>query len=217
MRRRLLTILALCALPLQSCCSLARLFCGPDKSAWVSVSFQTPELAVRTFLEALRRDDPEVIYQALSESLREHLGIDEGTIKIAWPRIRDENPGMHLAGYADVPPPIINERDGTASVELDVEGRLVHVTLVSQCRWQVRYRRPGAEAAMRDADVGSFVDSPAELASITLVSEDPSISQVTLNALRVPHDGVDEIPMENLDFAGFQRSWHISSFDMLGR
>jgi len=68
---------ALCALSvtLTGCCSISRAFCGPDTSAWISVDLSTPELAARTLLEALRRDEPEVVYDALSDELREELGV----------------------------------------------------------------------------------------------------------------------------------------------
>src|SRR5688572_13889449 len=93
-------------LPLSGCCSLARFFCGPDTTPWVSVRFETPRLAVMTLLEALRRDDPEIVYVSFSQRYQRHHAIDVTTFKILWPRIREENQGLlFLAGYAQVPEP----------------------------------------------------------------------------------------------------------------
>lgn len=53
-------------LPLSGCCSLSRLFCGPDKSPWVPIDYSTPEATVRVLLEAIRRDEPSVVYESLA-------------------------------------------------------------------------------------------------------------------------------------------------------
>ena len=76
MRPLVLAFLSAVALPLGGCCSLAQAWCGPERSAWISVEWGTPELATRTLLEALRRDDPEIVYEALADEMRASLGID---------------------------------------------------------------------------------------------------------------------------------------------
>ena len=120
MRRIIFLAMATAALPMAGCCSLARLFCGPDESPWVSVDYQTPQLAVQTFLEALRRDDPEIVYLSMSEAFRNRLGVDSSTTQMAWPKIREMNPGLHVAGYAKVPEPTILGKD-RARVPLEIE------------------------------------------------------------------------------------------------
>src|SRR5262245_30454488 len=84
-------------LPLSGCCTFARFFCGPDTTPWVSVRFETPRLAVQTLLEALRRDDPQIVYVSLSQRYLKELKVDLLTWDVAWPRIRDENAGLHVA------------------------------------------------------------------------------------------------------------------------
>ena len=99
MPRSIVPALVLCSLlPTGGCCSFARFFCGPDKTPWVSVEFDAPESAVRTFLEALRRDDPDVLYLSLSDGYRQRLGIDLMAVNVAWERFREQNPGLHVAG-----------------------------------------------------------------------------------------------------------------------
>ena len=210
MRRRSLTILALCCLPLSGCCSLARLFCGPDQSAWISVDYRTPELAVRTFLEALRRDDPSVLYQALSAGYRERLSVDEFTIKLVWPKIRAENPGLHLAGYADVPEPSIDDTAGTAVVELDVEGQTARIELTRECQWQVRFRQPEAAPEQRNMEVGARLPDASQLLAIRR-NEDSPESLVSLSGLRVMHSGLDELAVANIDSVCLERTWRISN------
>ncbi|MBL8754505.1 MAG: hypothetical protein JNK15_14470 [Planctomycetes bacterium] len=158
MRRRpplpaLVAVLAL--VPTGGCCSLARLFCGPDKTPWVSVDFTTPERTVRTLLEALRRDDPEVVYECLSHGFRSQKGIDSATAQIVWPKIRAEAPGLHVAGYADVP---TSQRLGPdrARIDLDIEGRALVVELVRQRATQVRWQRAGQAPMEKGAVVTDF-------------------------------------------------------------
>jgi hypothetical protein len=216
MRRFSLLVLAATALPLTGCCSLARLFCGPDRSPWVSVDFQSPELAVRTFLEALRRDNATVAYECLSESFRTRLGIDESMTRLIWPKIREQNPGLHLAGYADVAAPTIDPKNpDRAGVLLNVEGTEIGLNLVRQFHWEVRYQRPGDDvpAAMRDAivgspvpgiDIGSFVE-------VKLTGQESEVSDVIVAPLRVRHFNIDRIPLANIRFAGVERTWRIDS------
>ncbi len=209
MRRISLTVVALLALPLQSCCSLARLFCGPDKSEWVSVSFETPELTVRTFLEALRRDDPSVIYDCLSEPFRAANGLDQDTMKLVWPQVRDQYPGLHLAGYATVPDAVQPDRN-TAIIDLEVEGYAMQIQLLRQCHWQVRYRRAGETGSKAIADIGGQVANAAELLSVTPVTEDPPMSIVALNGRRVVHWGLDEVPAEDIETIGLKHTWQVT-------
>jgi len=214
MRRFSLLVLAAAALPLTGCCSLARLFCGPDQSRWVSVDFQSPELAVRTFLEALRRDNATVAYECLSGRFRESLGIDESMTRLIWPKIREQNPGLHLAGYADVATPTIDPNNpDRAGAFLNVEGTEIEIHLVRQCHWEVRYRRPGDDipAEMRDASVGSPVDDLAELLEVKPTAEQSEMSDIILAPLRVPHFNIDKIPLANIRFAGVERTWRIDS------
>lgn len=190
-------------LPLGGCCALARGLCGPDKTPWISVDFQSPEAAARTFLEALRRDDPEVVYACLARDCRAELGIDGVAAQLAWPQVRAQYPYLHVAGYAAVPPATRLGPDA-ARVRIAVEGAAVEVDLVRQTKWEVRYRRadgtlyePGAAVA----DLGAIADlAPAA---------DEERSTLTLRPLVVRHDGLDALPADGIEFAGIVREWRI--------
>jgi len=217
MRRLYLTLLAACTLPLSSCCTVARLFCGPDTSEWVSVDYSSPELAVRTFLEALRRDNATVTYQSLSDRYRAKLGLDEAMARLAWPKIREQNPGLHLAGYAEVPDASFDpDNIDLATMELDVEGNKIRLRLRRQCQWSVRYRRPGnVPAAARNAETGYPVTDIASIIEVRPVADDVEESNVLIKPLFVPHPRVFEIPPSHIDFAGVEQTWRIDGLEML--
>ena len=220
MRRIQLAIFALFALSLQGCCSFARLFCGPDRSPWVSVSFDTPEQTLRTFLEALRRDHPEVAYQCLSKSFRKELDIDQFTVNLAWAKIREQTPGLHLAGYATVPEIQIDWVNGSGIVDMDVEGYPLTIRLIRETSWEVRYRRVGESLTPEQlhAHWGKSIKGGIQDAvKVTRSQDNDRMSEVNLLPRPVTHYGVDEIPVENVDFIGLQRSWHISGLSMPSR
>ena len=129
MRVASLSLLLLLLLPLHGCCSMARLFCGPDRTKWVPVDHASPEAAVRTLLEALRRDDPEMVYLSLSTAYQQRLHLDHATAQLAWARFTEANPGLHVAGYAKVPAAVRHGAD-RASMSLSIEGHELRVHLV---------------------------------------------------------------------------------------
>ena len=99
MPTRQIAILALVlALPASGCCSLARLFCGPDDSEWVQIDYRTPRAGLATFMEAVRRDDCRVIYDSLAETFKQRhsLGLFEGCL--FWERLKEAQSGLHLLG-----------------------------------------------------------------------------------------------------------------------
>lgn len=191
------------ALPLGGCCALARGLCGPDTSPWVSVDFASPEAAARTFLEALRRDDPEVVYACLARDCRRELGIDGVAAQLAWPRIRAEHPYLHVAGYATVPAATRRGADA-AILRLDVEGHAVELELVRQTKWEVRYRRadgslyePGAPVTDLQQWVALRADDAEER------------STLAMQPLVFRHDGLEAVPLDAIEFAGVIREWRI--------
>lgn len=207
------TPLALCvllAVPLGGCCSFARFFCGPDRTPWVSVDHSSPESTVRTFLEALRRDDPDVVYDCFSNDYRVRLGIDKMAVQVAWDRFREANPGLHVAGYAEVP---VAQRPSPdrAIVSLDVEGIPFEVQLVRIDRWVVRYERP-QEPGKPPFPPGRFVQ-PLQSFAGHVRSEahsKPDHSTLSLSPLVVRHDGIDELGIDTLEFVGLERTWRIT-------
>ena len=216
--RRLAAALSLATLPLQGCCTVARAWCGPDATPWVSVEFRSPELATRTLLEALRRDDPQVVYDALADDLREQLGLDGLSVELAWPKIRARYPYLHVAGFAEVPTATVGEDGASAQVVVAVEGQRLRIDLVRQTYWELRYRRPGRELSpeQREARVGRRLERADGAVAIELdVDADSDRSRVALLPQLVAHFGVDEIPVENVESVAFFHAWKVRRLTLL--
>ena len=211
MRRFVPLLASLAFVPLAGCCSFARFFCGPDRTPWISVDFTTPEHAVRTLLEALRRDDPDVVYLCLSEGYKQRLGVDLAVAQLAWPRLREQNPGLYVAGYATVPDARYDGPD-QARVEVDVEGRRLAVALVRQARWEVRLRRPDGTLSEQGENLESFAGA------LTIDPLDDDLyerSRLSLAPLSVLHPGLDELAPSSIEAAGLTRSWKIADLRVL--
>jgi hypothetical protein len=202
----LLALAQVAVLPLAGCCTIARGLCGPDRSPWVQVDFATPESTARTFLEALRRDDPDVVYQCLAHDCRKRLGIDGMTTQLGWAEVRRQYPYLHVAGYAAVPAATRLGPD-RARLRLDIEGTMVDVDLVRQAKWEVRYRR--ADGSLYEP--GALV---ADASAVAAVAADPTDERSTLQLqpLRFRHDGVDAVPLADVEFAGLVRQWKVAGW-----
>lgn len=138
-------VLWLCLLPCGGCCTLASLFCGPDRSQWVSESYRSPAAAVATFQEAIRRDDATVAYRCLSESLKKREGIlDQVIATAAWQKLQQNIPALHLLGEADR-----SEAQelpgGRVRYVLSRAGHRVQVDLCSQPLLRVDWSTPGGD------------------------------------------------------------------------
>ena len=218
MRPIAMAILSAAALPLTGCCSVARAWCGPDRSPWVSVAFRTPELAARTLLEALRRDEPQVVYDALADELRTQLGVDGLAIEIAWPKIKQQFPYLHVAGYAEVPPADFGPGGDTATITVEYEGQRLRLALVRHTYWELRYQRPGADLrpTQRDARVGRRLSDLSSTIKIELdVEAEEDLSHVSLLPQAASHFGVDQIPPENVESLGVFTAWKIRQLTLL--
>lgn len=140
------------------CCSLARLFCGPDLSPWVQRSFDTPLEAVKTFMEAARRDDSTVVWvECLSKGYKTRLKQEHGQAESfgarwAWERMKQDVP-LHMLGYAIIKDP--KEDGNRATCILDIEGRSIRIDLVRQARWLVEWRDEYGAVL----DIGAVTDS----------------------------------------------------------
>ena len=168
-------------LPTAGCCTIARLFCGPDKSPWVAPDYRTPDAALATFLEAIRRDRPDVISEAMSEAWKQRHGI-AGVFEttVAWERLKRQVTGLHLAGNAEISSPA-PETDRRVRYELSVAGRTLTVRLVEQAFWELCYSLKRDDQLER---AGRFVDTKT-LARMLVVQqiEDPGMAITIRDAL----------------------------------
>lgn len=206
MRPRPLGLLVLAFLPLPGCCSLARLFCGPDHSKWVSVRFDTPERTVATFFEAIRRDAPDVIGECLAESFLKRNKLDSFTVQVAWQHLLDSNRGLHLVGYAEVPPPTLRTASD-ATFEVDVQGTRIHLELACESFWEVTYQRDRAPAGEKRYPLASW----SSLARVEAIKDsDPAASRLVMQPLVFGHEGTEAVPIETIERAGLIRQWRIT-------
>lgn len=207
-----LLLLAATLLPLPGCCSLSRFFCGPDKSPWISIDFSSPRKAVMTLLEAIRRDEPQVVYECLSTDFRKQHGLDGLTVNLVWQKLREENPGLHMLGYATVPEPT-GHGDDHASVTLEIEGRRVDVDLVRQCYWEMRYRRTAAMLGQEhdgpEGEGGEPIRSFVGFARIETLG-DTERSRIVLQPLTFYHDGIETVPLEALEHVALTQRWKVA-------
>ncbi len=194
---------------------MARLFCGPDKSEWISESYATPTATVKTVLEAIRRDDPDVMYRAFSESFKASNGFDNMTYKLAWEQLKETIPGLHLAGYADVPEPTLG--DNGATFVLDIEGRKLRLDLVRQSFLEMHWQRevaddPDAPPGEIKRRLGSFSQA---MSATYLEDAEVETSRITLRPFLVEHFNEDGIPLRNIDSVGILRRWLVAGLEFL--
>jgi hypothetical protein len=187
---------------LSSCCDLASLWCGPDRSRWVDRTFRTPESAVDTFLESARRDDAETAWRCLSRGFKERSGLTNRiAAEVAWQKLREDNPALHLLGDA--------QRTGTtmvnpdrARVALTVHGRALEIELV---------RFPFVFLAYRDPEDGATIPTskvlPGSLASVLRLPDGETRDDVQISfRLEDLPEGLDPADVE-LASAGHE--WRI--------
>ena len=213
----LLTVLAL--LPANSgCCSLSRIFCGPDQSEWVSVSYDSPEATLATLLEAVRRENPTQVYFCLSRSYLRELGGDGLAMNLVYPRMLDQFSYLHLLGYAKIPPQPSSTSPGAATYDLVVQGQKLRIDLVRQTYWVVRYRDANGSVheSSRVLDGDTFHDRLDLQSAGYHPLDDVPISQIEMSRpLSFEHSTSDHpLPLDRIDFLGLGREWKVSRIDM---
>ena len=175
---RVLTLAMLASL--SGCCSMARLFCGPDKSEWVPIAYDSPGATVATFLEAIRRDEPGVVYGCLSDAFRKEHDLDGIVVTAAWDKLREQTPGLHLLGYAKAPKEPARATANSASFAIEAEGVIVRIDLVRESFWELRYL--GADGKPRE----------------TSTRLDPSQADAMLRTSEAEPDPIDDLPQSNV-------------------
>jgi hypothetical protein len=216
--QRLLGLLGVAALlPAAGCCPLARWLCGPDTSPWVSIAYDSPRAALRTFLEAARRDDAAVAYRSLStdykQRLKQEYGL-AGTVEasVAWNRMKQDMP-LHMLGYAAFEAPEHRQTDG-ANWVLDVEGYRFRVWVVRQPYWSVSFTGAGDVPLERSDYVGSL-NSYARIQRIEPVVEDEERSVLHLHPIPFTHWGIPVVPLDRLVRAEIGHEWKVDRIEAL--
>jgi hypothetical protein len=192
------------------CCSLARLFCGPDLSPWVQRSFDTPFAAAKTFMEAARRDDSTIIwYECLAKSYKARLKNEHGQagafeIRWAWERMKQDAP-LHMLGYATVTEP--KEDGNRATCVLDVEGRSVRIELVRQAGWLVEVRDEHGVIQK----ISGLVDSLDSRAKIV----DGKPPRLELVPFLLQHDELNSVSPDQIVRAQVSHEWKIDLIELV--
>jgi len=202
-------------LPLSGCCTLARLFCGPDKSPWVQAVYDTPEHTLQTFLEALRRDNPDKVFSCLAKSYRELHGIDPIVAAKAWERLHQEVPYLHLAGSLPIPEHPKRTADGGWSYDFDLSGKPLRVVLVRQTYWEVVYQLDDGTVA----EDGAFLDHDSMVGRAEVEPAEPDIdgvpqSRVDLLPLLFTHPRLRSVSIDRILRVAVGREWKIADLAM---
>lgn len=201
-------LLLLSLAPTGGCCTLARLFCGPDSSPWVPVAFGTPQQAMATFLEAIRRDDVGIAYQCLAEEFKQQQGVDGLGVAFAWEQIKTRTTGLHLLGYAEPGEPIA-AADGRCRFQFTVHGVQLTVGMVRQNYWDVRYRRPDGSQGTS----GAYVPTLHGIMHTTSPDPEQDRSRLTFEPVTFDHDGMARATVEQIDAVTFGRDWKVASIE----
>ena len=132
-------------LPAAGCCDLAALLCGPDDSAWVPVRYERPDATVATLLEAIRRDDVQVVVESLGAEFKQRYGLG-GSLEaaVAWEKLKQEITGLHLLGTAEVEGPAPAGRD-RLRYRLRRSGYEFDLVVGRVGFWAVRFAYEGGE------------------------------------------------------------------------
>jgi len=133
------------------CCSLARLFCGPDTSKWEQISYDTPQETLATFLAALRRDNIEQVRRCLSERYQEELGLPSSLVPKAREQLHRDFPYLFMVGYTPVPQQPTSSSDRGCSFEIEANGKQVRLDLVRQSYTRILYEAPPKTPAPGEA------------------------------------------------------------------
>ena len=188
-------------LPMTGCCTLFELFCGPDESDWVSEDYRTPDRALATFLEALRRDNSTVLYRCLSESMKSEFQIPSYAVfAVGWERVKSQVTGFHLLAGATIsgPEPL---DPGRVRFELERSGYRFEAWLVQQSAWEVAYVDEGDLV-----EYGEFVPSLAPHLSLRSAGDGLFRVRTESNG----DLGIDALSMDRIQRAGIVRDWRIA-------
>lgn len=199
-------------LPIGGCCSLARFFCGPDTTPWVPISYETPEAALATLLEAIRRENVTQIYNSLSDGYKQRLGgADRIAAEVGWQRIKEQVPGVHMLGYVQVPAEPARRADRGVTYELEAYGERVRIDLVRQSFWTVLYQ----DAAGTVHEVGAVLPHDSLNGLVRVDPRTDPIDQLPASALLldellVVHPTLKTLPLSNILQITIAREWQVN-------
>lgn len=199
------------------CCTLARLFCGPDETPWVPISHASPEATLATFREAFRRNNPTQAFFCLAKSYVEESGLDAQKTHIVWEQLLEQVPHLHMLGYVELPeaPEAVGDRGVT--YRLEAYGQVLRVDLVRQVFYEVRWRDP--DGVLFEPGRVLYHDSLNGLVTVrfdTLDELDGAFSVADVLPIRFGHPplgpGGEEPPrLDWIEHVAVGREWKIAN------
>lgn len=204
-RRSLIAMLSLpVMLSMQGCCTLFGVFgCGTGIPI-TEVSWDSPRRALTTMLTAIRASDSKVIYESLSEGFKKANGVDGLGFAVAWEKLRDQIPGLHLAGDAEVVEhgpmrdPAGNPIEGSRRYLLDAHGYRFEVEFGSFAYWDVAVESEDREDVRV---VGRYLPSLDEIV-------DPSPVKGVLNT-RVKSPDLVGLTLDEFRYVKIGHAWKV--------
>ncbi len=189
------------------CCSLAQFFCGPDKSPWIAKSYASPEDALATFLEALRRDDSRQMYLSLSEEFKEREGLLGALeFELAWRKLTEAYGYLHLLSSAEI-------TNSTArgvrfhSFDLVIAGQVYRISLHRQDYIKATYQVPGFGEPL---EAGRYVRSIEDFVQISPPTDTGTAIDVKLDGMEI-----EELSPRDLLRVEVGRFWRIDAIQQL--
>ena len=152
-----------------------------------------------------------MIYTCLTERFKQRLG-GSLEVQVAWDKIKEEVPGIHLLGYAEIPPPT---RTGPEAVRIIVEaaGQQVCFDLVRQSFEELVYERGEGYAP---GECRRQLTSWDQRAGLEVVAEaDTDRSKLTIRPFEFEHRGFYEIPLSSIKRFALVRQWLVDDLRLV--
>ncbi len=183
---------------------MARFFCGPDDSEWVSQDFTSPEATLATFREAFRRDNPDGLYLSLSEDLKRSYGLDGMTAQVGYEELKNQVTGVHLLGTAEVSEPELH--DGFVRFFLSAPaGYTFRVDVKEYAFWEVRVSVP----KIPEETYSAYVQDLSAWFDVSELQAGGSGSLLVTSPLQLEAFG---LLAEDIDGVRFAKEWKVLDF-----
>jgi hypothetical protein len=190
---------------------MSRWFCGPDRTGYTTIAFDSPSDCLATFLGAVRRADPAVVYRCLDSAFVQERGLDGILVEAAWERLSDETPQLHLLGHAQLGKDNLLVAGDHARALFRLAGAALQVDLIRRPYWEIRYRT----ADGRSQEHSALMDE-ADLCMRLKIEErgrdpidDVPQSNVRIGPLPLLHPGLEAFTVAQLDSVAMGREWKI--------
>jgi len=177
--------------PISGCCAISQaLFCGP-REPLPRRSYLTPQQSLKTFLAAVSCDDAQTIWESVGPDMKKRMLLSEFEWVIAWNRIKEKTPGIHLAYEAEPrnPKPVVQPASPgrpfpLASFTLSLPGTTIEVQLRKYVYWKVMFQ---TEDMKQPEEVSAHIPALGDVMKLKRGKND---TKIDLSLPGVPWHGV---------------------------